>query len=224
MRSIFSDKSSIILRAMLSQPRRKWVARDFEKEFHVGKSRAASVLSILRKNGFVGGKASGSTAHSILLNPKELLDEWIKFYTFDMNKVYLYYSPERNLLPKLKSYLNNNGLTGKYALTLHTGANLITNYVNIDTMYFYLKCTQFDEVLLALRQSFDFKELRRGGNIFIVKPYYKESIFVNTQHVKGFTGVSNLQLYLDLFNFAQRGKAHAQYLLKVLQEKGVNFV
>ena len=141
-----------------------------------------------------------------------------------MIKVYLYYSPERNLLPKLKSYLNNNGLTGKYALTLHTGANLITNYVNIDTMYFYLKCTQFDEVLLALRQSFDFKELRRGGNIFIVKPYYKESIFVNTQHVKGFTVVSNLQLYLDLFNFDQRGKAHAQYLLKVLQEKGVNFV
>lgn len=224
MRAIFSDKSSIILRAMLSQPQRKWVARDFEKEFNIGKSRAASVLSILRKKGFVGGKSAGRTAHNILLNPGELLDEWVKFYNFDMNKVYLYYSPTRNLLPKLKSYFSAKGLTKNYSLTLHTGANLITNYVNTDNIYFYLNCSKFDEVLLNIRQSLDFKELRRGGNVFIAKPYYKESIFVNKQQIKGFNVVSNLQLYLDLFSFAQRGKEHAQYLLKVLKEKGVSFV
>lgn len=224
MRSIFSDKSSIILRVMLSQPQRKWVARDFEKEFNVGKSRSASVLSILRKNGFVGGKASGRTAHNILLNPKELLDEWTKFYNFDINKTYLYYSPTGNLLTKLKTYLNNKGLAGNYALTLHAGANLITNYVNTDNIYFYLNCAKFDEVLLELRQSLNLKELKKGGNVFIVRPYYKKSIFVNKQQIKGFNSVSNLQLYLDLFNFAQRGKGHAQYLLKVLKEKGANFV
>ena len=224
MRSIFSDKSSIILRAMLSQPQRKWVARDFEKEFSIGKSRAASVLSILRKNGFVGGKASGRTAHNILLNPKELLEEWIKFYNFEMNKIYLYYSPIENLLPKLKAFFNAKGLMENYSLTMHTGANLITNYVNTDNIYFYLNCAKFDEVLLDLRQSLSFKELKKGGNVFIVKPYYKESIFVNKQQIKGFNIVSNLQLYLDLFSSPQRGKEHAQYLIKVLQEKGVHFV
>lgn len=223
IRAIFSDKSSIILRVMLSQPQRKWVARDFEKEFRVGKSRAASVLSILRKNGFVGGKASGRTAHNILLNPKELLDEWTKFYSFDSNKTYLYYSSIKNVLPKLKTYFHNNSLADNYALTLHTGANLLTRYVNTDNTYCYLNCAKFDEVLLDLRQSLNFKELKKGGNVFIVKPHYKESIFVNKQQIKGFNVVSNLQLYLDLFSFPQRGREHAQYLLNVLEEKGVNF-
>ena len=224
MRSIFSDKSSIILRTMLSQPQKKWVARDFEKEFSIGKSRAASVLSILRKNGFVGGKASGRAAHNILLNSKELLAEWTKFYNFEMNKIYLYYSPMVNLLPKLKTYLTTKRLSRNYLLTMHTGANLITNYVNTDNIYFYLNCANFDDVLLDLRQSLGLKELKKGGNVFIVKPYYKESIFINKQRLRGFNVVSNLQLYLDLFSSPQRGKEHAQYLMKILREKGEHFV
>lgn len=224
MKSIFSDKSSIILRVMLSQPQKKWVARDFEKEFNIGKSRAASVLSILRKNGLVGGKASGRTAHNILLNPKELLDEWTKFYNFEMNKIYIYYSPIRNLLPKLKAYFAAKGLSKNYLLTMHTGANLITNYVNTDNIHFYLNCANFYDVLLDLRQSLGLKELKRGGNVFIVKPYYKESIFVNEQQLRGFNVVSNLQLYLDLFSSPQRGKEHAQYLMKILREREEHFV
>ena len=47
MNILLSDKATIIIRAMLSQPDRKWVARDFEKEFGVGRARAAMVLSEL---------------------------------------------------------------------------------------------------------------------------------------------------------------------------------
>jgi len=50
-----SDKAAIIIRAMLSQPDRKWVTRDFEKEFGVGRVRAAMVLSELYSKGFVEG-------------------------------------------------------------------------------------------------------------------------------------------------------------------------
>jgi len=224
MRSIFSDKSSIVIRAMLSQPQKKWVARDFEREFNVGKSRAASVLSILRKNGFVGGKPAGRLAHNLIMNPKELLEEWTKSYGFDLNKIFLYYSASKNILAGLKTYLSSKNLLNNYALTLHSGANLITNYVNTDNVYCYLNCKNFDEALLNLRQTLDLKELKRGGNVFLIKPYYRESIFIDRQQIKGVQVVSNLQLYLDLFNFPQRGREHAQYLLKVLQEKGAGFV
>ena len=77
MRTVFSDKATIVIRAMLSMPDRKWVARDFEKEFGVGRARAATVLAILRKKGLVGGIRSGRLAHSVLLNKKALLDEWL---------------------------------------------------------------------------------------------------------------------------------------------------
>ena len=65
------------------------------------------------------------------------------------------------------------------------------------------------------------KELKAGGNVYLIKPYYKKSIFLYKQKIKGYPVVSNLQLYLDLYHFPQRGREHADYLLKVIKEKGV---
>ena len=36
MKSIFSDKATVIIRAMLSQPQRQWTVRDFENKFNEG--------------------------------------------------------------------------------------------------------------------------------------------------------------------------------------------
>lgn len=224
MRTIFSDKATIVIRAMLSQPEKKWVARDFEKEFGVGRARAAAVLSILRKKGFVGGIRSGRLAYSILLNKKALLEEWLKFYNFELNKIHLYYSAYEDVLPRLKDYFGTKKLTDRYALTLHTGANFITNYVNTQTVYCYLKDEDFNEVSLDLRQALNLKELRKGGNFYLLRPYYKNGVFFNNKKIKGYNIVSPLQLYLDLYNFPQRGREHARYLLKILKEKGKNFV
>jgi hypothetical protein len=220
MKTIFSDKATIVIRAMLSEPKRKWVARDFEKEFNVGRSRAATVLSILRKKGFVGGIRSGRLAHSVLLDKKSLLDEWLKFYSFELNKTHLYYASTESVLPRLKDYFERKGLANQYALTLHTGANFITNYVNTQAVYCYLRSENFAKVSLDLRQALDLKELKKGGNFYLIRPYYKNSAFFNVKKIRGYNIVSYLQLYLDLYNFPQRGREHAQYLLKTLKEEG----
>lgn len=224
MRTIFSDKATIVIRAMLSRPEKKWVVRDFEKEFDVGRARAAAVLAILRKKGFVGGIRSGRLAHSVLLNRKELLDDWLKFYSFEVNKMHLYYASLDNVLLRLKNYFNEKKLPNDYALTLHTGANLITNYVNTQVAYCYLRSEKFTERALELAQALDLKELKAGGNFYLIQPYYKNSAFFGMQEIKGYKVVSDLQLYLDLFNFPQRGREHAQYLLKMLKEEGRSFV
>lgn len=224
MRSFFSDKATIIMRAMLSQPDKKWVVRDFEDGFGVGRARAAAVLSMLRKKGFVGGIRSGRLAYSVLLNRKNLLDEWLKFYTFELNKTYLYYSHHENILLRLKDYFETKKRPGGYALTLHTGANLITNYVNTPAVYCYLRSENFNEVSLDLRQALDLKELKKGGNFYLIRPHYKNGVFLNNQTINDCNVVSDLQLYLDLYNFPQRGRDHARYLLKTLKEEGKSFV
>jgi hypothetical protein len=104
MQKIFSAKATIVIRAMLAQPDKKWVVRDYESEFGVGRARAAAVLSILRKKGFTGVISSGRLAHSVLQNRKSLLDEWLKYYSFELNKAHLYYSPHGDILPRLKDY------------------------------------------------------------------------------------------------------------------------
>ena len=224
MKTLLSDKATIIIRTMLFQPDRKWVVRDFEKEFGVGRARAAAVLSVLRKKGFIGGIRAGRLAHNVLQNRKELLDEWLKVYNFELNETHLYYSIHVDVLSRLKEYFATKEQPKEYALTLHTGANFITHYVNTPTVYCYLKSENFRDVSLDLRQSLDLKELKKGGNFYLIKPYYKNGVFSNNQTIKGYNIVSNLQLYLDLYNFPQRGRDHAQYLLKTLKEEGKDFV
>ena len=224
MKILLGDKASIIIRAMLLQPDRKWVARDFEKEFGVGRARAASVLSILRAKGFIGGIRSGRLAHNVLQNKEELLEEWLKSYKFELNETHLYYSTHENILSHLKEYFTAKGKSNKYALTLHTGANFITHYVNTQTTYCYLPAENFKNTSLDLRQALELKELKKGGNFYLIRPYYKSGVFFNTQTIKGYNIVSDLQLYLDLYNFPQRGRDHAEYLLKILKEEGGNIV
>lgn len=219
MKSIFSDKATVIIRAMLSEPKRQWTVRDFEKEFNVGRSRAAQVLAELRKKGFVGGVASGRMAFSRLTDREGLIKEWLRVYTFELNENHLYYS-ENDILKKMKTFLQNKKWDDKYALTLHTGANLISNYVNTPVTYCYLDSDRFKEMSLEIRQGLNLKELKTGGNVCFIRPYYKNSVFLHKQEIKGLSVVSNLQLYLDLYHFPQRGREHADYLLKVLKEKG----
>ncbi len=220
MKILLGDKANTIIRAMLSQPDRKWVVRDFEKELGVGRVRAATVLSELRAKGFVAGVRSGRLAHSILQNKEELLEEWLKVYKFELNEAHLYYSTREDILPRLKEYFAGKKEPNKYALTLHTGANLITSYVNTQTIYCYLPVADFKRASIDLRQVLDLKELKTGGNFYLINPYYKSATFFNTQAIKGYNVVSNLQLYLDLYHFPQRGRDHAEYLLKTLKEEG----
>ena len=224
MKSLFSDKATIVIRAMLSQPDRKWVARDFEKDLGVGRARAADAMSMLRKKGFVGGIRSGRLAHSVLLDKKALLDDWVRAYNFELNKAHVYYSSSEHLLARLRDHFKKRDMPDSYALTLHSGANLVTNYVNTRTVYCYLRSEKFNELSLDLRQSLDLKELKRGGNIYLIRPYYKNSAFFGSQRIRGYNVVSDLQLYLDLYNFPQRGRDHALYLLRTLKEEGKCFV
>lgn len=224
MKILLGDKANIVIRAMLSQPGRKWVARDFEKEFGVGRARAATVLSALYAKGFVGGIRSGRLAHSALQNKAELLEEWLKVYKFELNEVHLYYSSDDDVLGRLKKYFATRNEPKGYALTLHSGANFITHYVNTPAVYCYLPPGDFKNVSLDLRQSLDLKELKKGGNFYLIKPYYKKAAFFHAQTIKGYNVVSDLQLFLDLYHFPQRGRDHAEYLRKILKGEGKSFV
>ncbi len=223
MKSIFNDKATVILRAMLSDPDRKWTVRNFENEFSLGRGYVSEILASLRKKGLVGGTSAGRFAHSKIIDREGLMKEWLNFYRFELNKTHLYYG-EGNPLKEMKDFLKAKKWDNRYALTLHTGANLISNYVNTDVVYCYLDSEGFDELSLEIRQALRLKELKMGGNVYFIKPYYRNSIFFNKQNIKGFSVVSNLQLYLDLYHFPQRGREHADYLLKILKEKGAYFV
>ena len=221
MKPIFSDKASLVLREMLRYPGREWVVRDFEKELGVGRGWAAKVLALLREKGYLKGEARGRAAFAVLRKGGDLIQEWARDYDFALNKAHAYYASDAELLPKIKQFFNRQAKNKTYAFTLHTGANLITNFVRTPSVYLYLHPEDFKKVSLGLRQALDLKELKKGGNVYLIEPYYKKSVFFGLQKIKGYPVVSRLQLYLDLYHFPERGREHAEYLERTLKEKGV---
>lgn len=216
MKNIFADKATFILRRMLFNPGKKWVTRDFTGENGVSLGMAQGVLEAMAKKGYIERVKRGPDSYTILTNIQEMVDDWVAAYRFELNDTHTYYSPDKNILLRVKNYLKDK----QYALTLHSGANLITSFVVTDQIYLYFTPKNWKKDILDLRQQLDLKELVRGGNIHIIRSYYKKSVFYNAQQVKGYKVVSNLQLYLDLYNFKPRGKEHAEYLNQSLKEKG----
>lgn len=224
MISLFADKTTIVLRKMLNGPEEEWVIQDFVKSkdriYGVGQGRVQKILNEMVRLGYIEREKRGPKSKAILTNPQRLLEDWVKTYRFEYNEIYSYYSPHKNILGKIKEYFKNK--QEMYALTLHVAANLHTSFVKTEDIYFYLKTNNIKKDILELRQTLDLKQLVQGGNIHIIKPYYKHSVFFNTQKIKGHSIVSNLQLYLDLFNFQPRGREHAECLKRTLEEKDIH--
>lgn len=220
--SIFTDKTSLILRSMFKEPARRWIISDFSSPNSrfpfVGHGRVQRVFNEMERLGYVERKKQGPKSSTVLVNKEKLIRDWTKEYRFDFNEVYIFYSSEKDILKRIKHYFSEKNYL--YALTLHTGANLITSFVRDENIYLYLDKKIIERNLLEVRQRLDLKQLVQGGNIHIISPYYKNSVFYNLQRIKGYNVVSNLQLYLDLYNFQPRGREHAEYLIKILKEKG----
>ncbi len=56
------------------------------------------------------------------------------------------------------------------------------------------------------------KDSEKGANFIFLLPYYKNSVFYGMQRIKNLRVVSDLQLYLDLYNYPVRGLEQAEHL------------
>ncbi len=218
MKNVFADKASLVLRKMLKDTERQWVVRDFTGPGGVSLGMSQEVLKAMEKKGYIERAKKGPNSYAILTNKEKLISDWLEEYSFDLNVIDTYYSSDKNILKKFIRVLKEN----QYALTLHTGANLITSFVRTEDVFIYMNSKDWKKDILDIRQKLDLKELVRGGNIHLIHPFYKNSVFFNTQKIKGYTVVSNLQLYLDLYNFQPRGREQAEHLRNLLEERGRN--
>jgi hypothetical protein len=219
-KNIFADKVTLILRQMIKQPDKKWVVRDFVGSQPISLGMASEVLLALEKAGYVEREKKGAFSYTILTNKNKLIQDWTKFYDFRLNTVKLFYNPELKL-NAVKDFFKQRNIEDRNALTLHTGANFTTSYVKTENIYLYIDKSIQDTVFLDFIQQLNLKQLVHGGNIYLVTPYYKTSVFHGSRKIRGFTIVSNLQLYLDLYHFQPRGAEHAEFLKEQLEQKGL---
>lgn len=219
--ALFKDKATIILREILAHPGHKWSVRALVDKCGVSLGLVSGTVSFLDRLGVVERVRRGRGGYTKLIKKDVLVDKWLSVYDFSLNKIRSFYNPRRDILKKVKEFLVKKGLGDSYALTLHTGANLLTNYVLTDEVYLYLDKDIFDRHIKEMCDHLGIKKLVEGGNLHFIIPYYKKSVFYRSRILNGYRVVSNLQLYLDLYNFIPRGRQHADYLVKILKPEEI---
>jgi hypothetical protein len=201
---------------MLREPGRRWVVRDFVGTDGVSLGLAQAVLEAVEAMGCAERNKKGARSFTLLANPDLLIAEWVKAYSVSRNEIRTFDLPYPDAIKRIK-----NALAGlPYALTLHVGANFLTSWVKTEHVHLYLDDTAEPDLLLNVRQRLGLKELVNGGNVHIIRPYYAQSGFFNSQKTNGYPIVSKLQLYLDLYNYQPRGREHAERLKEIAAERG----
>lgn len=217
IKSIFTDKASILLRRILQDPGKKWIIRDFVKE-GISPGWVSEILTEMLKEGYIERISKGPLSYSVLKHPDKLIADWANWYKFKYNTVFSFFSPIKDIEGKIIRHFRNNNIP--YALTLFSGAKKIAPYVNDPRIHIYIPDLSILGDLIKFRETFNLMELKESGTIHFVIPYYKNSVFKYIRHYSGAAVASPLQLYLDLYTFSPRGKEQAEYLLNFLRRNG----
>ena len=213
LKSLFSRKSSRVIRALLLNPQRRWYVRDLAEESGISLGQASNVKDRLLEHDYLReSKAIGRVRYQ-LKNPRNLLNRWAQIYDYRVNHPFDYYSVDgvRIVEERMIDYFNSNRIP--YALTLTSGAARVAPYLRYSRAFAYV-----DVAVWNVAPTLGFKEVPTGPTVTLLQPY-DEGVFYGLQDIEGTKVVSDVQLYLDLKTYKGRGEEAAAFILKNRLEK-----
>lgn len=223
IQNVFSDRASLVLRALLRKPQEKWVIPDLCRE-GLSAGLTSGVLNRAEALGYIHRARKGPESYSQLVRKELLLKDWCHTYRFERNPSTVYFYPGKDFLKVLVRRLAQDGV--EYALTLFSASRLLSPYVKDNRHFVYLnkRGEAFEKYVTQLEREQLIYKLVHGGNICFVSPFYRSSVFRDSRTVKGYRRVSNLQLYLDLMSFPPSGPEEARHLEESFKKTGEAFV
>jgi len=204
LRSLYSPKSTRVLRVLLASARQDWRYQKLAREANVSLGQVANVLQGLRDREWLTDEGDGVR----LSAPAELLAEWSSSYNFRKNLATDYYSldPPDKIEQTLGSVLNEQGI--RYALTGFSGAARVSPAVRYQRVMAFVEAMP-EDALAHLK----LKPVDSGANVTLLTPY-DEGIFYGSATIGNLQVVHPIQLYLDLRNFKGRGEEAAETILE----------
>ena len=215
---IFSDRASLVLRALIAKPDQFLTVRALAEDASISVGWASEVLGEIEERGYLERKPRQGCR---IIKIESLLDDWTNQYEFlSRNRIQSYFINAESLdeiLGKLKTSCVSWEVD--LALTVHAGAHLVAPFVRYGECHVYLSDDgDFDEQAGHLVDALGLVQPYAGGNFHIVRPYYRKAAFFQARTINNLVVASDLQLYLDLFRFPVRGREQAE---KVLEQSGL---
>ncbi|NLE06357.1 MAG: hypothetical protein GX638_16350 [Crenarchaeota archaeon] len=206
LKTLFYSKSSRALRVLLCNPKKNWFVKDLSTESGISIGQASLIKKKLLEEELIEEIEVNGSKKFKLMNPERLLDEWAKNYNLNRNNIKNYYSFDdiKTIENNISNYCNTEKI--KYSFTLTSGASLIAPFLRYNKVFVYV----LDD-LQKIAGALNLKEVSSGSNVSLIKPY-DEGVFYNLQVINGINVVNNIQLYLDLINYKERGEEAAKFL------------
>lgn len=209
--NIFEIKASRILRCLLlANLRKDWTVREVAKEAEISVGYTHAVLTTLMNMQYIKRNENNKLR---LMNADLLLRRWAAFHQYTSANTFLqYYTFDKEIDSFLRKFTKLE--TEDYAITSLSGAWLASPYVRPADIHFYIKTEQQAE---KIARKLDIKPTAGTGNIKIVIPY-DEGVFYGTRTIENIKVVSNVQLFVDLWNFSSRGEDAAKSIYEVIEK------
>jgi len=210
---LFNPKAERILRFYLLEDSEKQVSgnsyRIITKEIGVSLGQLSKVNKKLDEFGLWLKQPNNLK----IIDKTKLLDLWRDKYRSERSEILNLYSIMQ--VSQIEKQLGEFCKTSKiqYALTMFSGANRLAPFTryNVATSY-------FSGDVEELKRDLELKEVTSGANLQILVPY-DDGVYYKSQEVSSVKVSNPVQIYLDLYNFAGRGREQAEFL----REKIIKF-
>ena len=201
LKSLFSQKASRIVRALLAEPSKKWKTEKLQIECDVSIGLVSKVLKKITNQAW-GNKQDGGF---VLSQPEMLLRSWAESYNLNKRQIYNYYTFDKDSIESdLRDYCLKRQIP--FALTLFSGAARVAPFVVGTRVFAYLQSD-----ISTVAQDLDLNPAVSGAVVTIINPM-DEYTFYKAQAIDEMPVVSPIQLFIDLKNYPGRGDEAAEHL------------
>jgi hypothetical protein len=210
--NLFTGKASDIVRVLLVNHPKTWTLRELAKEAGVSLGWASKVSEALIRERLA--IRDSERAELKLIAPADLLRRWASFTNFDANNGFIqYHSSEPDISKFLSSFKDLQG--PDYALTGLAGALLTVPVVKPSNTHLYVRS---EGDAKAWAQLLGLSPVEGDGNVKFAVTSEKSPLY-GSRNAGGVRVVSDVQLFVDLFNYPQRGREAAEEILKAIERR-----
>jgi hypothetical protein len=210
-RSAFSDRASLVSRWLFSQPAQTTCTlTNLATAAGVSLSVASYAVQDLAQRELAEVETGGRERRIRLVDHGALIAAWAREYAWKDNVSISVRapigSPSRFLTRLVELPLP------RYALTLQAGASLFLPHAPVEEVNLYVDVHnqgRLADLVRRLRWPPD-----KGGQLKLLVPYYRHSVWTNVSFRREVPVVSELQLILDLWNHPIRGREQAEVILE----------
>jgi hypothetical protein len=203
--SIFAPKATRMIRVLLLRPDQDWRVTRLAAESQVSSGYAVKVCERLVDLAYVEQRDRKYR----LVRGRDLIIDWALQFRFPgggtIRRFIVLGDPE-HVEEQFCKACSAERLS--YALTLFAGARHRAPFVRHPAVHAYMQGG-----IERIIEKIHAKEVSDGGNLLIVTPR-DPGVFYGATQANGFRIVSDVQLYVDLFNFEARGREQAEDLLQ----------